>query len=275
MIETIKDCLVICNIDNTLQSITKGLPDVNRLTVDLFISKGGRFTVATSRTVESVQRQLEKFSINAPAITDSGSVIYDFQEKLYLQNEVLPQDMALNALCEIQSTFSNIGIELVTNSGRVYIIQNNEYLHHQIEYEHLLYTMAPIEEISKQWNKIVFAASPQVLEQLQHFIQDKAYDGLAFVSTSPVYLEMLPKGVSKGKALQNLCNHLQIPIENTVVIADYDTDIELMQTAGHAIAVENASANVKAAAHQRTGRCEDGGVAQVLYDLIRKYGASH
>ena len=57
MIQSVKDCLVVCDVDNTLLSAHGGLPEVNKLTIELFMSMGGRFTVATGRTTESVKRQ--------------------------------------------------------------------------------------------------------------------------------------------------------------------------------------------------------------------------
>ncbi len=44
-----------------------------------------------------------------------------------------------------------------------------------------------------------------------------------------------------------------------------------MRAAGHSVAMENAPQEVRLAANAVTGRCLDGGVAQVLYALIRKF----
>ena len=77
---------------------------------------------------------------------------------------------------------------------------------------------------------------------------------------------------AKGAALGELCTYMGIPIENTVAIGDYFNDIELMRAAGHSVAMGNAPKEVQLAADTVTGRCLDGGVAEVLYGLIRKYG---
>ena len=80
------------------------------------------------------------------------------------------------------------------------------------------------------------------------------------------------KRQAKGAALGELCTYMGIPIENTVAIGDYFNDIELMRAAGHSVAMGNAPKEVQLAADTVTGRCLDGGVAEVLYGLIRKYG---
>lgn len=90
--------------------------------------------------------------------------------------------------------------------------------------------------------------------------------------TDEIYFEMMPQCVSKGSALRELCAFTGIPLENTIAIGDYYNDLEMLETAGYAVAMENAPMKLQAVADEITSRCEDGGVAQVLYKLIRKYG---
>ena len=60
MIGTLDELLVVSDIDNTLLNAVEGLPEVNRATVQLFSSMGGRFTVATGllprKSVRKVRR---------------------------------------------------------------------------------------------------------------------------------------------------------------------------------------------------------------------------
>lgn len=65
---------------------------MNRATVQLFSSMGGRFTVATGRTVESVRRYLGDVAISAPVIALGGAVIYDFAQEQYIQNITLNKE---------------------------------------------------------------------------------------------------------------------------------------------------------------------------------------
>ena len=75
MIGTLDELLVVSDIDNTLLNAVEGLPEVNRATIQLFSSLGGRFTVATGRTLESVRRYLGDVAISAPVIALGGAVI--------------------------------------------------------------------------------------------------------------------------------------------------------------------------------------------------------
>ena len=131
---------------------------------------------------------------------------------------------------------------------------------------------APLEELDGGWNKVLFACSHEMLMQIQDFLDARKYPGVYFIATNRNYFEIMPEGAAKGAALGELCTYMGIPIENTVAIGDYFNDIELMRAAGHSVAMGNAPKEVQLAADTVTGRCLDGGVAEVLYGLIRKYG---
>ena len=129
MIGTLDELVVVSDIDNTLLNAVEGLPEVNRATVQLFSSMGGRFTVATGRTVESVRRYLGDVAISAPVIALGGAVIYDFAQEQYIQNITLNKESAMAALREVQQNFPGVGIEVMTADGAIQIVQANEYTH--------------------------------------------------------------------------------------------------------------------------------------------------
>ena len=58
-------------------------------------------------------------------------------------------------------------------------------------------------------------------------------------------LEMNAKGVDKGTGLKQLCKHLGISIDETIVVGDADNDKEALGVAGLAIAMGNAKESVK------------------------------
>ena len=234
MIRSLKDILVVSDMDNTLLTPEDGVPFVNQVTMRLFCALGGHFTVATGRTMESAGRHLDSMTLSAPAI-------------LY-------------------------GVEIMTEDGGICVVRANEYTYRHTVHEGLTYRMAPLEELDGGWNKVLFACSHEMLMQIQDFLDARKYPGVYFIATNRNYFEIMPEGAAKGAALGELCTYMGIPIENTVAIGDYFNDIELMRAAGHSVAMGNAPKEVQLAADTVTGRCLDGGVAEVLYGLIRKYG---
>ena len=158
----------------------------------------------------------------------------------------------------------------MADNQRTYVVASNEYTHVHKNREKQPYFLADAESVPGEWFKILFACDEKTRKHLEKFVEGR-YPRLAFTASSAQFLEMIPAGISKGIALKKLCHVLDIPLENTFAIGDYDNDLELLKTAGHAIAVGNATDLVKENAEQIIGDCQDGGVAQFLYELIRKY----
>lgn len=271
MIESLRDILVVSDIDNTLLTPTEGIPSVNKATIQLFCALGGNFTVATGRTVESVKQRLGDLTLSAPAITGGGGVLCDFSTGERIKNEILPRAVAYRALEDIYFKFPAVGIEVMGADGLLYVVRSNDYVQRHLQQEEMSCLLIPLDEIHCEWNKVLFAAEHELLQRVKSFVDSRYYPGVYFVETNTMYYEIMPEGVSKGQALRELCHYLKLPLENTIAIGDYFNDIELLQAAGHSVAVSNAPGEVQLVADEITSSCMDGGVAEVLYRLIRTY----
>lgn len=82
-------------------------------------------------------------------------------------------------------------------------------------------------------------------------------------------VEIAAEGVSKARGLARLCADLGVDAADVVAFGDALNDVEMLQWAGTAIAVGNASEAVKLAADRVTADNAEDGVAQVLEDLLR------
>ena len=73
-----------------------------------------------------------------------------------------------------------------------------------------------------------------------------------------------PLGVSKGSAAAGLCARLEIPHNATAAFGDADNDLELLELAGTAVAMENATTRVKEVATIIAPPNTEDGVAAIL-----------
>ena len=73
-----------------------------------------------------------------------------------------------------------------------------------------------------------------------------------------------PLGVSKGSAAAALCARLEIPHEATAAFGDADNDLEMLELAGTAVAMENATNRVKEVATVIAPPNTEDGVAAIL-----------
>lgn len=272
MIRTMRDILVVADMDGTLLDDEKVLRPGNVETIRLFTALGGRFSIATGRTPESVAHYNNQlFDCLSPCITTGGGIVYDYQKGTVLANAELPWVIAKKALVDVMYRYPSVGVMISCAHLRSYQLTASAQLQKLLRDEHITYFTRPQDSLPKDWNKVLFAGPAEMLAEVAEFITAQNYPGIQFVYTDPFYLEMMPVGVGKGSALAQLCGMLGIPVENSIVLGDYYNDIDMMKVAGHSVAMANAPKEVQMLADEVTGHCNDSGVGQYLYKLIKTY----
>ena len=271
MADRISDILVVSDMDGTLLTSGMQLLPANLEAIRLFRALGGHFSIATGRTHASVELYPELSELLAPVITSGGGVIYDIATQNVLQYTTLPPTAARQVLKEVQLHFPHVGVMVYGEDLRLYKISSSDNMQKLIEDESMLYFERPSEDLPERWIKILFAASPDVLLELDAYISARSFPGMRFISTGEAYFEVMPEGVSKGNALKELCALMNVSIENTYAIGDYYNDIDLMQSAGYAVAMKNAPSEVQAMADELADSNENAGVGQFLFKLIQRY----
>lgn len=87
---------------------------------------------------------------------------------------------------------------------------------------------------------------------------------MTFVKSSPFFLEVTPKGVSKGAALTQLAAKLNLDVSEIMAIGDEQNDLSMIELAGTGVAMGNAIDKVKAAAQYISADNDHDGVAQAI-----------
>lgn len=270
MAESIKDMLVVSDIDGTLLRAGYGIPRQNMEAVERFVERGGRFTVATGRTIQSVRNYLPWLPLSAPAVLCNGGVIYDFERERIVYERTLDPG-ARELVRELMREFPDTGVEIIKNC-EIIAVRTNEQVVAHTSLEHIPFTVADLDTIADGWNKALFADEPADINHLSAFIEkrvadDERYRAYAFVRTADVYFEMVPADVNKGAGLRKLAELTRTPMSDTVAVGDYYNDIAMLDAAGYSAAVGDAPPEVRAFADITVKNCLLGGVADVLDSL--------
>jgi Cof subfamily protein (haloacid dehalogenase superfamily) len=87
-------------------------------------------------------------------------------------------------------------------------------------------------------------------------------------------LDLLPRGVSKAKALESLTERLGVKREETMAIGDNWNDVEMLKWAGQGVLMGNAVAELRMMGEQRGWRLalpnDQDGVAVVLEEAVER-----
>ncbi len=84
------------------------------------------------------------------------------------------------------------------------------------------------------------------------------------------YAEFAPKGCSKADGIEFVSRHFGIDLSHCVAMGDSANDIDMLRRAGIAVAMGNATDEVKAISTFVTCDAKDGGVAEGILKIINK-----
>lgn len=260
--------LLLSDIDGTLITKEFTMPQRNVEAVRRFIAEGGSFAVASGRTDFSAGRYLGEICPNVPSVLCNGSLIYDFSEKKVVWYAALPDNCREMAVA-VAKRFPDVGIEAYFGDI-VYILNVGLLTKQHIIDEHFEYTVTDAAHTPPQWYKLLFAAEPARLKQVEAFLERRGHTGSQLVFSNVIFLEVLPEGVSKGTSMLRVARMLGIDRQNVAAIGDYYNDLEMLRLAGIGIVPANAPSDIQAAAAKVVGRCETGAVADVIEWLEQK-----
>ncbi|MDE7104905.1 MAG: Cof-type HAD-IIB family hydrolase [Ruminococcus sp.] len=245
MFEDITRVMLLSDMDGTLLNSKKQINDIDRKAIEKFTSLGGKFTVATGRTIQSFKQYQSILDLKIPVIMYNGALIYDYITDKILYSKPLPE-VSREMTAEIMRFIPDAGGEVVRTDG-TYIFSDNEYEILHTSLCKIIPKYMAIDEIPEgEWLKVLFALAPEDIPYLEILVKQLGYDKkVDFVRSANIFLEMLPKGVSKGSALNEYRKLDGMEDFTFIAVGDFDNDIEMIQSADLGVCPANSEESVK------------------------------
>lgn len=256
-----KGKLLVCDMDGTLLNSNDQISTENIAALERFVEGGGLFTVATGRTARGASRHIRNLPVNVPVIVINGAQIFDFENQKILWESCLEKDID-NILRDLILNFPELGIEVFFKDG-VSIIWNNDETEKHRRREAILPDVLEMAQVPKPWYKIVLAWENERLKKVESFLHGRTGSSRT-VFSEEVFLDLINKNTSKGSALEVLMHMAGVQNSNVITIGDNLNDLEMIQTAGIGVAVENAHDDLKKHATFCTCINDDHAVAKVV-----------
>ncbi len=260
------DWLVASDIDGTLHSKLRTLPEVNKKTIGNFMSHGGNFTLASGRPVCSLERAYRRVDPNCPAIILNGSGIYDFHKNEIVWKNTVSQpgrEFVKQMLKKYSRGFNRLEVGIF-GLEKVYIVRAGILSLGQVFFDRVPHIITDIESVpDDDWFKVIFWGNPLTLKKLRKDAK-AAKDVGNFMGSSVVTYEMLETGVHKGTAVMELAEILGVDPEHTAAIGDYYNDWDMLKTVGFPACAGQAPKPIHKICKYVACHCNKGCVADLL-----------
>lgn len=134
----------------------------------------------------------------------------------------------------------------------------------------------PASEVIELWSqdnygahKVMCMGDSQEISWLFGELHFEHSNELHLYRSNENYLEIAPKAISKATGLKKILEHsFDFGMESVIAFGDNYNDIDLLQSVGFGVAVENARPEVKAVAKEITLHNKEDGVAVMLEKLF-------
>ncbi len=265
--------LVVVDLDGTLLNSKHEMSKRNEMVLKKAIEQGIKVVIATGKTRASGLEITKRLNLDTPGIYLQGLTIYKADGTL-MREQILDPGVARQVITYAEDR----GFDIVIYSGEQILVRTiNDYSKElAVKYhEPMPEAVGPLQNILAHTPVNKLAAlrrgEPEHITALRWQLGMQLNSKVRMMQAMiPDMLEILPPNSSKGVALKALLKTMNLTSDKVLAIGDGENDLELIQTSGIGVAVENADPKLKEAADHVVGSNDKDAVAEALEKFVLK-----
>lgn len=263
MIKMIK--LIATDMDGTLlnsnNEIQHGFYDV----FEKIQEKGIVFAAASGRQYYNLLERFKDIEDKMMFIAENGTFV------VYKGEELIINSLDINIARELIKVGRNIEDSYVILCGKksAYIESDDKRLIEQTEKYYERYEL--VSDLTKIEDDILKVTICDFMgsEDNSNKYYDEYREKVQIAVSGKIWLDITAKGINKGVAIKEVQQLLNINRDETMVFGDYLNDLEMMKSAYHSYAMENAHEKLKKAARFITKSNDENGVVHVINSMFK------
>jgi len=222
------------------------------------------FAAASGRQYHTLVKQFNNIKDDMMFIAENGTYV------VYKGEEILLNSLNKETAIELIKIGRNIKESYIVLSGKksAYIESNDERLINEVkkycEKYKIVKDLTKVEDDILKFTICDFIGSEKNSVTYYNDYKDK----LQVSISGTIWLDIMDKGTNKGFAINKLQNLLNIKHEETMVFGDYLNDLEMMESAYHSYAMENAHEDLKKVARFRAKKNTENGVVEKIKEVL-------
>lgn len=276
--------MIAMDLDGTLLRSDKTIDEMTKDRLFKAQERGIILVIATGRDKGGISFVYEPLRLethgNNFVAGVNGQIIYSFQHQEYEVDKVLNGEDAKKVMrvakrynCEAICSCGYDRYDFISKrlkflkqlhslmKGRPMDYGFNQGKHRFVEIS------TPEYNIQADVNKIILVQTPGFFERNLDKMRAELAD-YDLLKVGPAWIELMPKGVNKGKAILQIAQRNGIHKDEILAFGDAENDLSMMQMITHGIAMGNAMDIVKANAFEVCDTNENAGIAKTLDKYI-------
>ena len=262
--------LLAVDMDGTVLNSQKKISPRTKSSIDNLLKRGVQVVVSTGRGYAELNDYREIFKLMNYGVLISGGLVYDFFSDKPIKIHALDDETILRLIDFGTTERAMIHLLTLKNSiAREVDIQHMSDFGMEIYFDMFNRICVRTDDLKQYVRENPGEVIKVNLYHRDKNSRDKNFErinrlGLTMNFAEANNLEVSPANVSKGTGLVELCDFLNVDISETVAVGDAPNDTEILQAAGLAVAMGNASDEIKNLADFVTLDNDNDGVAAVI-----------
>lgn len=262
--------ILFSDLDGTLLNSEKKVSERDREAIRRMTKQGNIFVINTGRPTEASLPIAHELGLNYRGcylVSYNGGVIIDLSNGTELYDIRL--DYGTVEEMFILAKSEDLYIQTYDGNRIVYSRDGKEIFQYRVG-KAMSEVFAGDDVISKLHSEphkciIIHYTDHDRLEAFRQKYMGRFLNRCDMFFSCPEFLEIMPRGINKGGAIEKLAGYLRIPIENTIAVGDERNDISMIKAAGIGVAMKNSHPDVILAADVVTENdCDHGGIAEII-----------
>lgn len=272
-----KISIIALDLDGTLFNRDRQITPYTKEQIKKAVSLGITVVISTGRPYVGLPlEEAAELGIRY-AITTNGAAVYEIPTRTCIYEKCMSEDFSWKILGEVLKKHVHLDAfvhgDAYTQTSTLEVVRHSSLPESTRNY--ILTTREQVEDIcgffKKNHLRLQKATINFEVESDGGFVDREetkelllSYPQIQVVCGGYNNLEFTSAGVTKGAGLRFLCDHLNIPLESSMVCGDSENDKDIMSVAGFAVAMGNAEKEIKEIADYVTATNEEDGVGLAI-----------
>lgn len=264
--------ILFTDLDDTLLRSDKSVSSEDLESIRKMVEAGHKFVVATGRPFYSANKLCKELGFIKPGfylVCSNGGVIYDYDKNTSLKRSTVSYEN----VAHVFDVARKAGLHIHTYTDD-YVVSEREteeikFYCDRIKMPYNILNKIPEDLPYEPPKMIVISQNGRpVLVPFEKSLHPWIDGKMATVFSSEILLEVLPLDATKGNGVRFLCDHFNIPIENSIACGDEENDITMLDAAGIGVAMKNGTDTTKAHANYITSHTNN---ENAITEVIEKF----
>lgn len=255
--------MVAIDLDGTLLTDTKQVSRRTLRALAALPERGVRVVIASARPPRSVKAVYELLRLDTWQINYNGALIWDHPGGQAVHHQPMQADLVNAIVQRARSVYPDclVSCEVLDKwftdrFDNTYTTETGRLFEPDLVGPLWMFLSQPV-------TKLMLLGPVPMIDDLAQLIREE-YPAVAVVHSDPELLQITDAAVNKGAGLRYVADAYGVAMSGVLAIGDAMNDVEMLNAAGIAVAMENAPAAVKLAAHWVAPSNNDHGVHATL-----------